>query len=82
MEETLSWEIPRVILFRVSPSVNVNFGGLSLNLQKRVSIFGSFSLFVFLLPGFLPFLVPTITICTKCLIGTSSFLMLSLFSLI
>ena len=81
MEETLSWEMPRVILFRVSPSVNVNFGGLSLNLQKRVSIFGSFSLSVFLLLGFLPFLVPAITICTKCLIGTSSFLMLSLFSL-
>ena len=53
MEETLSWEMPRVILSRVSLSVNLNFGGLFLNLQKHVSIFGRFILPVFLLFSFL-----------------------------
>ena len=82
MEETLSWEMPRVILSRVSLSVNLNFGGLFLNLQKRVSIFGRFSLPVFLLLRFLQFLLPAVTSCAKYLIGTSSFFILDLFSLI
>ena len=62
MEETLSWEMPRVILSRVFSISKPEFGGLFLNLQKRVSIFVRFSLPVFLLLRFLQFLLPAVTI--------------------